>query len=313
MESKDLILQSHYFGLNGFSLTIEEKTALQSSLIVLQDNNHFHTVVYWGKIMGIKGDYHIAQGYKGSMVGERISFYSVDGGITWNQIAISLTPYELACIKSMRSMFVGIPSYAYIFDKPKEEENEEKIEKVKQNNKVTIAEEDDEENDEDKKEEEENHEDDKPKKEEIFTIVEEKRLSWTITEIDRETSVVPRGAYLVKLDEEKIIVKNTTFFGLDKHAASKIYNYIHLRQPENLKEIMSGQTLNKAFDFADSIDKDIPKGCWSLQFEDIYNMVVGRSLLWPGYVFYHQIGSNVFGGYYIGSGMKNLDLCFMLH
>jgi hypothetical protein len=38
------------------------------------------------------------------------------------------------------------------------------------------------------------------------------------------------------------------------------------------------------------------------------NTVLGRSLLWPGYHFYHEVGRRKFGGVYIGMGLKNLEL-----
>ena len=35
-------------------------------------------------------------------------------------------------------------------------------------------------------------------------------------------------------------------------------------------------------------------------------------MLWPGYVGYHRANSPIQGGVYIGDGLKNLDLAFML-
>jgi hypothetical protein len=35
-----------------------------------------------------------------------------------------------------------------------------------------------------------------------------------------------------------------------------------------------------------------------------------RSLVWMGYIAYHTINSKIFGGVYIGKGIKNYDLCF---
>jgi len=53
-------------------------------------------------------------------------------------------------------------------------------------------------------------------------------------------------------------------------------------------------------------------GSWGLQFERGSGLVTLRSLLWPGYAFYHVPGSRKFGGVYAGTGEKNLDLPFML-
>ena len=34
-----------------------------------------------------------------------------------------------------------------------------------------------------------------------------------------------------------------------------------------------------------------------------------RSLLWIGYVAYNTVNTKIFGGVYIGKGIKNCDLC----
>ncbi|KAF0984503.1 hypothetical protein FDP41_000402 [Naegleria fowleri] len=319
MDHKDLPTHSHFLSLNGYCLNLEEKTALQSSLLILQENNHFHTVHFWGKIQGLQNDYLIAEGYRGSMMGERTRFYSVDGGITWNQMTFELTEYEISCIETIRTLFVGIPTHSYVFEKPKEsvaKEPEKKPEAQSEQTENSDSKGDEDEQSNEEKEEEESHSE-KPKqpvKDETFTITEEKRLTWTVKSIDQDASVVPRGAYVVKKDDDKVIVKNTTFSGLDKYQAAKLYNFVHLRLPvdKTLENIVAQQFIDKNLDFADSIDDDIPYGCWTIQYEELLNVVVVRSLMWPGYVFYHRLQSQVFGGYYIGTGLKNVDLCFMM-
>ena len=37
-----------------------------------------------------------------------------------------------------------------------------------------------------------------------------------------------------------------------------------------------------------------------------------RSLQWPGYQFYHKLNSNKFGAVYIGDGLKNLEIHFIV-
>jgi radial spoke head protein 9 len=49
-----------------------------------------------------------------------------------------------------------------------------------------------------------------------------------------------------------------------------------------------------------------------LQFERGSGLVVLRSLLWQGYVFFHVPGTRSYGSCYFGNGEKNLDLPFML-
>jgi hypothetical protein len=39
-------------------------------------------------------------------------------------------------------------------------------------------------------------------------------------------------------------------------------------------------------------------------------LLTARSLLWPGYAFWHEIGTPAYGGLYVGDGVRNDDLCF---
>lgn len=65
-------------------------------------------------------------------------------------------------------------------------------------------------------------------------------------------------------------------------------------------------------DFMDSVDTDKIKGSWSLQTDESGTEITLRSMLWPGYVGYHRTNSSVFGGVYMGSGIKCHDLPFLL-
>lgn len=67
--------QSYLIPLSGYVLSTEEKSGIHTSLLIVKNNYKFYRVVFWGKIFGIKNDYHIAQGYRGSVLGERISLY----------------------------------------------------------------------------------------------------------------------------------------------------------------------------------------------------------------------------------------------
>ncbi|EFC38844.1 predicted protein [Naegleria gruberi] len=228
-------------------------------------------------------------------------------------MTFDLTEYEVSCIESIRTLFMGIPTHTYLFPKPKEESSEEVTDKQEVPVEPKEPKDDDEDN-EDKNDEKADDEKKTKPKEELFTITEEKRLTWAVKMIDQDGSVVPRGAFVVKKDDEQVIVKNQTFFGMDKYQASKLYNFVHLRTPihKTWENIVAQQYIDKSLDFADPVDDDIPYGCWSVQYEEIINTVVGRSLLWPGYVFYHKIQTPFYGGFYIGNGLKNVDLCFML-
>jgi radial spoke head protein 9 len=64
--------------------------------------------------------------------------------------------------------------------------------------------------------------------------------------------------------------------------------------------------------FLDSISEDIPQGSWSMQIDNKVKNVTVRSLKWLGYFAFHKLNSNQFGSAYIGDGIKNIDLSFMI-
>ena len=75
MECEGLHLNIDYVGSSGIILSPEQKAALQTSLVILQNENKFNRVYLWGKILGVKDDYFIAQGaYKDEFAGRK-TFY----------------------------------------------------------------------------------------------------------------------------------------------------------------------------------------------------------------------------------------------
>lgn len=62
MDSQDLRLSIEYVGSSGIILSAEQKAALETSLTILKSNHKFEKVYFWGKILGVKDDYFVAQG-----------------------------------------------------------------------------------------------------------------------------------------------------------------------------------------------------------------------------------------------------------
>ena len=62
MDSQCLNQNIDNVGNSGIILSIEQKTALDTSLTILKSDQKFARVYFWGKILGIKDDYFIAQG-----------------------------------------------------------------------------------------------------------------------------------------------------------------------------------------------------------------------------------------------------------
>ena len=62
MEAEGLHLNIDYVGSSGVILSVEQKAAFQSSLVILKNNYKFKRVLFWGKILGVKDDYFIVEG-----------------------------------------------------------------------------------------------------------------------------------------------------------------------------------------------------------------------------------------------------------
>mmetsp|Transcript_17075 Transcript_17075/g.16940 ORF Transcript_17075/g.16940 Transcript_17075/m.16940 type:complete len:117 (+) Transcript_17075:529-879(+) len=110
------------------------------------------------------------------------------------------------------------------------------------------------------------------------------------------------------------LIRNKAFEGLSRQDIRDIKKYFHFRNvqlPEKREQLDRDDALF-TYDFLDPVEKDLPKGTWSLQVDHSGNLATLRSFLWPGYFAFHKANSDVFGGVYIGEGVKNADLPFML-
>ncbi|KAK2152256.1 hypothetical protein LSH36_334g04014 [Paralvinella palmiformis] len=276
MDARDLHLNIDYVGTAGIILSPEQKAALQTSLTILQSNQKFSRVYFWGKILGVKDDYYIAQGVGSDEFSERKILYSKDC-IRWGLLPPA-TDEMREKAKLAKGRFTGDPSFEF---------EHTEIKKIGEG-------------------------DDATEEEETITIKEEDRLAAVISEIDSDVRIVPRRSYIKTPTGQGFV--NRSFEGLSVSEAAKLCNYMHFRNPKQLQEksLLQRANLDKAIDFMDPVDEDIPKGSWSLQFERGSGLVLLRSVLWLGYVFYHVPGTRHYGSIYVGTGEKNMDLPFML-
>lgn len=73
------ILQNHdLIGQFGHILSTEESLILHNSLLILQNENHFKQVFFWGKIYGVEKDYYIAYGYERDILTGKVFYYSTN-------------------------------------------------------------------------------------------------------------------------------------------------------------------------------------------------------------------------------------------
>lgn len=276
MESDSLHLCIDYVGSSGVVLSPEQKACLQTSLVILKSESKLKKVYFWGKIIGIKDDYFIAQGTGNDEMTDRKTYYSKDC-VNWGLLPPA-TKQMRDQSKLAKGRFTGDPSFEF-----------EHVETKKVGEGEDATEE-----------------------EETITIKEEDRLSSVIAEIDEDVCMVPRGAFIKT--PTGIVKPNRSFEGLTVSEAAKLCSYMHFRDAKILieKSLLHKANLDKSIDFMDTLEDDIPKGSWSLQFERGSGLVCLRSTLWLGFVFYHVPGTRKFGSVYCGTGEKNSDLPFML-
>lgn len=137
------------------------------------------------------------------------------------------------------------------------------------------------------------------------------RLSFVVNKIERDTHVIPQGAY--KLTPIHEVRQNDLFQGLTKDDMVKIEMYQHFRSvetPDKKDQLARNEGILQT-DVFDSLSSDRPKGAWSIRIKEGYIAVL-RSFLWPGYTFYHIGTTKEFWGAYFGDGIMNKDLPFML-
>ncbi|XP_008311104.1 radial spoke head protein 9 homolog [Cynoglossus semilaevis] len=260
---------------SGNILNTEHRTALQTSLLILRKNYKFNRVLFWGKIMGIKEDYFIAQGRGDDELKDKKNLYSFNC-MDWFLLPPATIPMIEEVSKAATGRFMGDASHVYENTILKKVGDEDEVE------------------------------------EELVKTTEEHRLAVTIHLIDDESSVIPRGAFIK--NPHGFVQVNRCFEGLTESQAAKLDSFLHFRDPKTLKKksLLELSELNQTIDFLDLLTDDVPKGMWSLQFENANKVLILRCLLWLGMTFYHVPMTPQHGYIYIGDGVRNLDLSFML-
>ena len=138
------------------------------------------------------------------------------------------------------------------------------------------------------------------------------RLAATVCEIDRACYSVPRGA--LKFTPLNQVAKNEAFRGLSRDEAFSLNGWVHFREVQNKKQLDMIARCEAVYsnDFLDDVSADQPNHSWSIIKDTTQTVATLRSQLWPGYYGYHRSNTPIFGSVYIGDGIKNIDLPFMI-
>ena len=143
-------------------------------------------------------------------------------------------------------------------------------------------------------------------------LTEQDRLSYVVNTIERQCQIVPVGSF--KKNTLKEVKINEAFTGLKFNDMCNLSSYSHLRPLQQREKLDLAGREDDIFNhnFLDCVEAS-SKGSWSVQRDEINQAVVLiRSRLWPGYTSYARANTNIFGGVYIGDGVCNQDLPFMI-
>lgn len=278
-------------GGGALTLSVEYRAALQSSLVLLKAREKFSSVKLWGRISGIARDYYIAQAYGANELTDRKTFYSTDHCVSWLELP-QVHPVIAKSAGKLSVRFTGNATHEYTVTEPGPAASDEPVDLPAEVAAMRTTE-------------------TKDAGTEVTTkIKEDQRLAAVIGAVDRECAVVPHGSYIKKASGD--IEAKASFQGLSLADAGKLQSYMHFRTPEIKRTALERAQQDKTLDFFDPVAQDVPEGCWNLQYERGGAVVVLKSLIWPGFTFFHAPGTRNFGYVYSGLGQKNLDLAFML-
>lgn len=143
-------------------------------------------------------------------------------------------------------------------------------------------------------------------------VTELDRLAFVVHSIEYECQIVPVGSY--KRTPVSDIHKNEAFRGLKADEAVKLSSYMHFRKCEQKAKVDQTNRQDDIYvaDFLDNANEVEGKELWTVGRDVTQTTACLRSRRWPGYYAFHRCNTPVFGGFYLGNGMKNCDLEFMV-
>ena len=289
------------------TINVMERIQLDIGLNNLNNTIECDELLFWGKIAGIKADYLIAEAvfYEGKYEFPIKKFYwASNSDYKFEELPELLDQHTELINKYNSTFFSGEP--AQILENLEAPAGEGEGEPP-----ADGADDNEGEGGEGAKDLDTESEDDEVKiPPKNFTELD--RLAFTVFAIENDCQVVPIGS--IKLTPLHEVRKNEAFKGLTHDDALLEESYLHFRSAQTKDKKDLNQKDDAIFrpDFIESIADDQIKGSWSVQYDTTKSFVSIKSLLWPGYVAFHKLKCKLFGGVYIGDGIKNVDLPFML-
>lgn len=144
-------------------------------------------------------------------------------------------------------------------------------------------------------------------------ITELERLSYVAHMIDRQCQIVPVGSW--RKNTLGYVQPNEAFRGLKRNQLTSLDSYMHLRPLEQKDKIDQAAREEDIFchDFMDNAALQKPEQGWTVQMDEVnLACVVLRSRVWPGFTAFSRANAPIYGSLYIGNGIKQVDLAFMI-
>lgn len=297
-------IESQLKYISPHTINVMERLQLDIGLTNLNNSIECDELLFWGKITGIKADYLIAEAifYEGKYEFPVKKFYwATNATFNFEELPTLLDQHTELINKYNSTFFNGEPATIL-------ENLEAPAGEGEDNNEENKNEGEGEEGNKDVDTESEDDEIKIPPKN--FTELD--RLAFTVFAIENDCQVVPLGS--IKLTPLHEVRKNEAFKGLTHENALCETSFLHFRSAQTKDKKDLNQKDDAIFrpDFVESIADDSVKGSWSVQLDTTRSAVSVKSLLWPGYIAFHKLKTKLFGGVYIGDGIKNVDLPFML-
>jgi len=143
-------------------------------------------------------------------------------------------------------------------------------------------------------------------------ITELDRLTFVVRQI-QDLTAVPKS-FLKYIPGNNQPQPNEAFRGLAKKEMMSLDNWHFTRSPKDpeIKGKIARGEATYSSDCRDKVSAEMPAGSWSIQ-EDVTGTVATlKSHLWPGLMSYHRCNSNIVGYCYMGDGICNQNLPFMV-
>ena len=127
--------------------------------------------------------------------------------------------------------------------------------------------------------------------------------------------MVPKGK--LKYTPAQKFETNEAFCGLSKEDSFKFENWQFTRKAQGVKKseiediFARGEAVYNS-DCLETVAHELPKKSWSIQKDTTGTVATLKSHLWPGLYAYHRCNTNFSGCLYMGDGIRNDNLPFMV-